>query len=194
MNNPTFIVGIGGSAGGLKAYTTLLNALPSDTGMAFVFIAHISPTVKSLLANLLSKSTRMPVFQAADQMRILKNHVYVIPPNTDLFIENSAENFAFKTASPRTMTQGRHHQVDTFLISLGQAMGAHAIAIILSGGDGDGAEGCKFIKSTGGKTFAQDLSADVESMPLHAEASGCVDFVLPPDQIAAELIKIGARL
>lgn len=185
--NPSFIVGIGGSAGGLKAYTTLLNALPSNTGMAFVFIAHMSPTGKSLLAHLLSKSTNMPVVQTTDGMRVLANHVYVIPPNVDLFIED----YAFKTVSPRTLNQGRHHQVDSFLRSLAQAVGDHAIAIILSGGDGDGTEGCKFVKSKGGITFAQDLSADVESMPLHAEASGCVDLILPPDKIAAELIKIG---
>ena len=173
----------------LKAYTALLKALPSNTGMAFVFIAHMSPTGKSLLAPLLSQLTTMPTIQAAEGMPIEANHIYVIPPNANLFIEN----YVFKVVSPRTLVNGRHNQVDYFLVSLADAMGARAIGIILSGGDGDGTEGCKSIKARGGKTFAQDLSADVESMPLHAEASGCVDFVLPPDKISEELSKIGAR-
>ena len=188
-SNPYFIVGIGGSAGGLKAYTALLEALPSNTGMAFVFIAHLSPTSDSLLAQLLSRSTNMPAIQASDGMPVQANHVYVIAPNTNLFMEN----YTFKVVSPRTLNQGRHKQVDYFLISLAETMGPRAIGIILSGGDGDGTEGCKLLKAKGGKTFAQDLSADVDSMPLHAQASGCVDFVLPPDKISVELSKIAAE-
>jgi two-component system CheB/CheR fusion protein len=189
QSRPEFIVGIGGSAGGLKAYTTLLEALPSNTGMAFVFIAHMSPTGNGLLAVLLARSTNMPATQASEGMAIEANHVYVIPPNANLFIDS----YTFKVVSPRTLNQGRHNQVDHFLVSLAEAMGANAIGIILSGGDGDGTEGCKLIKAKGGKTFAQDLSADVDSMPLHAQASGCVDLVLPPGRISAELIKIGKR-
>jgi chemotaxis response regulator CheB len=184
--NPSFIVGIGGSAGGLKAYKALLEVLPSNTGMAFVFISHLSPTGDSVLAHLLSRSTNMPAIQATDGMPVQANHVYVIAPNTDLFLEN----YIFKVVSPRTMRKGRHKQVDTFLISIAETVGARAIGIILSGGDGDGTEGCKLIKANGGTTFAQDLSADVDSMPLHAQASGCVDFVLPPDKISEELTKI----
>jgi two-component system CheB/CheR fusion protein len=187
-NFPKFVVGIGGSAGGLKAYTALLEALPPNTGMAFVFIAHLSPNSESLLAGLLSRSTKMPATQAAEGMAILANHVYVIAPNTNLLMEN----YTFKVVSPRTLNKGRHNQVDYFLSSLAETMGARAIGIILSGGDGDGTEGCKIIKAKGGKTFAQDLSADVDSMPLHAQASGCVDYVLPPDKISDELTKIGA--
>jgi two-component system CheB/CheR fusion protein len=186
---PHFIVGIGGSAGGLKAYTALLEALPSNTGMAFVFIAHLSPTGNNLLAALLSRSTSMPAIQASEGMSIEANHVYVIPPNTNL----SIESYVFKVISPRTMNHGRHKQVDVFLISLAEMMGPRAIGIILSGGDGDGTEGCKSIRAMGGKTFAQDLSADHDSMPLHAQASGCVDFVLPPNKISDELVKIGER-
>lgn len=185
-SNPNFIVGIGGSAGGLKAYKALLTSLPANTGMAFVFIAHMSPINKSLLPEILSWTTNMPVDQATDAMPLKENHVYVIPPNANLFIEN----YVFQVISPRTLEQGRHKQVDYFLISLAEAMGERAISIILSGGDGDGTQGCKFIKAKGGKTFAQDLSADDDSMPLHAQASGCVDFVLPPDKISEELIKI----
>jgi two-component system CheB/CheR fusion protein len=180
---PNYIVGIGGSAGGLIAYLNLLAALPVDTGMAFVFVAHLSPSGKSMLTQLLAKSTSMPVSQASEGMAILPNHIYVIPPNTDLYMNN----FAFEIVSPRTLDNGRHRQVDQFLISLAENMGERAIGIILSGGDGDGTEGCRSIKARGGKTFAQDLSAEVDSMPLHAQASGCVDAVLSPAKIAKAL-------
>ena len=185
---PDFVVGIGGSAGGLKAYMALLEALPSDTGMAFVFIAHLNPTGNSELSRLLSRATEMLVIQAADKMAIEANHVYVIPANADLYIAKSA----FKVVSPRTLIQGRHKQVDLFLISLAGSFGNSAIGIILSGGDGDGTEGCKVIRAKGGRTFAQDLSAENKSMPLHAQASGCIEFVLSPAEIAHELGAIAA--
>ena len=183
---PNFIVGIGGSAGGLSAYKAILNSLPGDTGMAFVIIAHLSPNHESLLTGILAHKTPMPVIEAADAMIIEANHVYVIPPNTDLLIKNGA----FKVVSPRTMRGGRHKQVDNFLESLSDAMGEHAISVILSGYDGDGTEGSLRSKAKGGKTFAQDMSALVDSMPLHAQASGCVDFVLPPEKIAEHLTAI----
>ena len=181
--NPNFIVGIGGSAGALNASKALLDALPSDTGMAFVIISHIHPTANSQLAQILSKHTKMPVMVASTAMPIRANHVYVIPPNADLRVER----YTFKVASPRTR---RNEQIDSLFISLAQAMGARAIGIILSGYDGDGSEGCKHIKAKGGTTFAQDMSAEVDDMPLSAQASGCVDFVLPPDKISDELQRL----
>lgn len=182
---PTFIVGIGGSAGGLSAYRALLDALPSDTGMAFVIIAHLYPTANSELAAILARRTQMPVMVALTGMPILADHVYVIPPNADLLIERQC----FKVVSPRTR---RNAQIDLFLTSLAEAMGAHAIGIIVSGYDGDGTEGCKQIKAKGGRTFAQDMSAEINLMPLHAQASGSVDFVLPTDKISDELQSLGA--
>ncbi len=180
---PNLIVGIGGSAGALNAYKALLEALPSNTGMAFVVVAHLYPTANSQLAELLSKRTGMSVMVASEAMPIRRNHVYVIPPDADLTIERHA----FKIVSPRT---GRNKQIDLFLASLAEAMGARAIGIILSGAAGDGTEGCKHIKAKGGTTFAQDISAEVDGMPVSARASGCVDFVLPPDQIAAALLRL----
>jgi two-component system CheB/CheR fusion protein len=181
--HPTFIVGIGGSAGGLNAYKALLEALPSNTSMAFVIVSHILPTAISQLAQILSRHTKMTVIVASTAMPIRANHVYVCPPNADLLIENHT----FKVVSPRT---GRNNQIDLFLASLAEAMGARAIAIILSGYNGDGAEGCRHIKAKGGTTFAQDKSAEVDDMPLSAQASGCVDFVLSPDKIADELQRL----
>jgi two-component system CheB/CheR fusion protein len=184
---PKFIVGIGGSAGALNAYKALLDALPSDTGMAFVVISHMNPTAISELASILSRHTKMPVVVASDAMPILANHVYVIPPDSDLLIEN----LRFKVIAPRT---GRNKQVDLFFTSLAEAMGEHAVGIVLSGYDGDGTEGCKRIKANGGKTFAQDGSAEVDFMPLHAQAAGCVDFVLPLNKVPDKLKELAAAL
>ena len=181
--DPNFIVGIGGSAGALNAYKALLDALPSNTGMAFVIVSHIYPTAHSHLAQILSRHTKMSVVLASTSRPIWANHVYVIPTNADLLIESDA----FKVVSPRAM---RNAQIDLLFISLAEAMGARAIGIILSGYFGDGTEGCKHIKAKGGKTFAQDMSAEVDGMPLSAQASGCVDFVLPPDKIADELQRL----
>ena len=179
---PNLIVGIGGSAGGLNAYVALLDALPSNTGMAFVIVSHMLPTAISQLAEVLSRHTRMPVMLAAAATPILANHVYVAPPNVDLRIEN----YTLKVASPRT----RNKLVDIFLMSLAEAMGARAVGVVLSGYDGDGTEGCKHIKAKGGTTFAQDMSAQVGDMPLSAQASGYVDFVLPPEKIPDELQRL----
>jgi two-component system CheB/CheR fusion protein len=182
---PNYIVGIGGSAGGLNAYKVLLDALPSRTGMAFVFIAHLMPNANSQLVQILSRHTKMPVILVGSTMPIRANHVYVIPPNSDL----SIESYSFRIVTPRTQ---RNKQIDLFLTSLATAMGPHAIGIILSGYDGDGSEGCKQIKEFGGTTFAQDKSAEVDNMPLSAEATGCVDFVLPIEKISDELKRLAS--
>ncbi len=184
---PIFIVGIGGSAGALNAYKDLLDAMPHDTGMAFVIISHMNPTAHSHLANILSRHTKMQVTVASEAMPILANHVYVIPPDSDL----TMENYRFKVISPRIR---RNKQVDLFFISLAEAMGARAVGIVLSGYDGDGTEGCKHIKANGGTTFAQDRSAEVDSMPLHAQEAGCVDFVLPLNKIPDKLKRLAAFL
>jgi len=184
---PNFIVGIGGSAGSLDAYKTLLDAMPSNTGMAFVIVSHLMPSANSQLAEILSEHTKMPVTVASSAMSIRANHVYVIPPDADLLIEH----LTFKVITPRTT---RNKQIDYFLASLAEAMGARAIAVILSGYDGDGTAGCKHIKAKGGTTFVQDMSAEVPHMSLTAQASGCIDFVLPPDKISEKLKKMAAAL
>ncbi len=184
---PIFIVGIGGSAGALNAYKDLLDAMPDDTGMAFVIISHMNPTAHSELALILSRHTKMSVIVASDAMPILANHVYVIPPDSDL----TMEKYHFKVISPRTFG---HKQVDVFFISLANEMGARAVGIILSGYDGDGTVGCKHIKANGGKTFAQDMAAEVDFMPLSAQAAGVADFVLPLDKIPDKLKRLAAAL
>ena len=125
----------------------------------------------------------MPVSVALTAMPIRTNHVYVCPPNADLFIESNA----FKVVTPRTQ---RNAQVDVFLSSLADAVGTRAIGIILSGYGGDGAEGCRRIKAKGGTVFAQDASAEVQGMPRSAQDTGCVDHVLPPEKIPDELQRL----
>ena len=184
---PNFIVGIGGSAGGLDAYKALFDAMPSTTGMAFVIISHLMPAAHSQMAQILSRHTKMPVLVAGSKMPIWGNHVYVNSPDEDL----SVENYAFKVVSPRT---GRNKQVDVFFTSLAAAMGKRAIGIILSGFDGDGTQGCRLIKAKGGATFAQDNSAEVGHMPHSAQAAGCIDFILPPESMPHALRRLAGAI
>ena len=183
---PTGIVGIGGSAGALNVYKALLDHLPADTGMAFVIISHISPDAYSQLAQILARHTKMPALVASADMPINANHVYVIPANADLTVEK----YKFTVVSPRSR---RNVQIDMFFASIAKIFGDRAIGVVVSGYDGDGTAGCKHIKEKGGVTFAQDQSAEVDSMPISAQKSGYVDFVLAPDKISAALTDIGTR-
>lgn len=184
---PKFIVGIGGSAGGLNAYKALLDTMPVNSDMAFVVVSHLLPNASSQLAAILSRHTAMPVSVARAEMPVLRNRVYVCPPDADLLVESHV----FKVVSPRSK---RNVAVDLFFTSLADAAGARAVGIVLSGYDGDGTEGCRQIKAKGGITFAQDQSAEVDGMPRSAQDAGCIDFVLPPDQISRQLQEIGSRL
>ncbi|MDF2387962.1 PAS domain-containing protein [Nostoc ellipsosporum NOK] len=180
------IVGMGASAGGLEAFTQLLSHLPIDTGMAFVLIQHLSPNHKSLLSEILSRTTQMPVIEVQDGMILEPNHVYVIPPNAKMTISQGTLKL-----SPRKKTFGYFMTVDAFFISLAEERGSKAIAVVLSGGDADGSRGLEAIKGAGGITFAQTSeTAAVSSMPNTAVASGHVDFIMTPKEIAEELAKI----
>ncbi|MBD2464436.1 PAS domain-containing protein [Oscillatoria sp. FACHB-1407] len=180
------VVGIGASAGGLEAFTQLLNFLPTNTGMAFVIIQHMTPDQESVLNQILARVTRMPVYEAQDGMAVAPNQVYLIPPNQTLTIAKGLLKL-----SPRPPRNTMFMSVDTFLLSLAEDRGSKAIAVILSGADSDGARGVEAVKAAGGITIAQcQESAQVESMPNTAIATGQVDFILPPDQIAQKLAEI----
>ena len=181
------VVGIGASAGGLEVFKLLLADLPAGTGFAIVFIQHLDPTHRSMLTDILTRATSMPVSEAADDMPVEANHVYVIPANVDLTLADGALKLA-----PRTQSPGTHLPIDGFLRSAAEQCGSGAIGVILSGTGADGAAGVEAIKAAGGVTFAQEpATARFGSMPQAAVATGCVDFVLPPEGIAAELIRIG---
>ena len=180
------IVGIGASAGGLEACTKLLENLPADTGMAFVLVQHLAPTKDSILAELLSKETSMPVREVQDGMTVEPDHVYVIPPNTALTVFHGVLRLL-----PRTETPALHMPIDFFFRSLAEDQGQHAVGIILSGTGSDGSLGIRDIKAAGGIVLSQDeQSAKYSGMPKSAVATGAVDFILPPDEMAAELKRI----
>src|SRR5437773_299798 len=181
------IVGIGASAGGLEAFASLLSNVPGDPGVAFVLVQHLDPKHESLLTEILHRSTTMPVSEVTEGVRVKPNHVYVIPPNKDLAISRSILHLM-----PRTYTRRQHMPVDVFLRSLAEDQKNKAIGVVLSGTASDGVLGLKAIKAEGGITLAQDeSSAKYSGMPRSAAAAGVVDFVLPPEDIARELGRIG---
>src|SRR2546423_1127006 len=179
------VVCVGASAGGLEAFTQSVGALPTDTGMAFVFVSHLAPSHPSHLAEILSRATRMPVTEVRDEPTVEANSVYVIPPDNSMIIEQGSLKLL-----PRQKVDGLHHPSDVFLESLALDQRHKSIAIILSGTGSDGTLGMDEIKAAGGITFAQDESATYEGMPRSAALAGTVDFRLPPAEIARELGRI----
>ncbi|MCL1490240.1 MAG: ATP-binding protein [Pseudanabaena sp. Salubria-1] len=180
------IVAIGASAGGLEVFTQILEGLPVDTGMGFVLLQHLAPQHDSQLSEILRRSTKMPVNQAREGMRIMPNSVYIIPPNTSMTLEQGILRL-----EPRHRVKGKYMVINEFFSSLAADRREKAIAVILSGSNEDGTAGIGAIKKAGGITFAQDLaSAEFPTMPMIAIASGYVDFVLSPAEIAAELVNI----
>jgi len=181
------IVGIGASAGGLEAFIEMLEALPPDSGLAYVFVQHLDPKHASLLREILQRGTKMPVQEATNGLKVEPNHVYVIPRDVHITLVQGALRLASRQTAPRP-----HMAIDPFLRSLAADQGRKAIGVILSGNASDGTLGMRAIKSAGGITFAQSLeSAKSDGMPRSAIAAGCIDFVLSPKQIAAELARLG---
>jgi two-component system CheB/CheR fusion protein len=180
------IVGIAASAGGLEAFTELLRHLPTNTGMAFVLIQHLAPNYKSLLSEILARTTQMLVMEVQDGMVVEPNQVYVIPPNTKMTLSQGVLQL-----TTREKVLGKYMPGDAFFASLADDCGQKAIAVVLSGADGDGSLGLKAIKAAGGVTFAQcETTAKFDSMPNTAVATGNVDFILPPKEIASELERL----
>jgi two-component system, chemotaxis family, CheB/CheR fusion protein len=183
--NPT-IVAIGASAGGIEALSELMTNLPADTGMAFVLIQHLDPKHHSLLTELLSRKTSMPVTEVSEGLSVKPNHVYVIPPNAMMSIANQTLHLAAREES-----RGSHMSVDHFMRALAEQKGNRAIGVILSGSGTDGTLGMAEIQAHGGVTLAQDeASAKYDGMPRSATVAGCVDYVLSPSGIAKELARI----
>ncbi len=179
------IAGIGASAGGLEAFTQLLQHLPHDTGMAFVLVQHLDPEHESALVQILSRLTKMPVYEVTNNTRVAPNGIYVIPPNAEMRLVKGVLRL-----KPRMRSAHAHHSIDIFFESLAEDLGERAIGVVLSGTASDGTLGLEAIKAANGITVAQDGSAKYESMPRCAIASGCVDMVLAPDVIAGELARI----
>ncbi len=186
---PFRIVGIGASAGGLEAVKQLLEHLPADTGMAFVLVQHLDPKHESLLPSLLARATRMPVVTAGDGIRVEPDHLYVIPPNRALTIQGGLLRLV-----PRETGPGGYLTIDRFFRSLAADQLQLGIGVILSGADSDGALGVAAIKEHGGVVLAQDPASAIQGgMPRHAIATGAVDLVGSPEQLARELRRLAAR-
>jgi two-component system CheB/CheR fusion protein len=183
------VVGIGASAGGLEAFTRLLEHLPTTTGMAYVFVQHLDPTHPSLLSSLLARVTTMPVRDVTNGMPIEPNQVYILPPNATLILEQGT-----LMLRPLLALSGERHAIDSFLRSLARERQSHAIGVLLSGTASDGTAGLHAIKAEGGVTFAQDAhSAAFAQMPQSAIATGVVDHILPPEEIARELTRLSQQ-
>jgi len=178
------VVAIGSSAGGLEAMMELLKYLPADTGMAFIYVQHLSPDHKSLLTEILSKKTKMIVQEIDDMDKIKPNNVFVIPYNKGIEVTDGHIKLIPRSDSSAAIS------IDILFSSLAEAQKERVIGIVLSGSASDGTVGMKAIKQEGGLTFAQDDTAKFTSMPHSAIASGAVDFILSPKDIALELARL----
>ena len=179
------IVCVGGSAGGLDAYIRLLKNLPKDMGVAIVIVNHIT-LMPTQLHEVLPRFTSMPVELITENLLIEPNHVYIIPANRDLHVDG--EVFQLK---PISKPRGWPDVITVFLKSLTQYWDGKLIAVIVSGYDGDGAAALRGIKEVGGITIAQKPdTAGQPDMPESAIDSGCIDFVLSPEDIAKEIMRI----
>ncbi len=180
-----FIVGIGASAGGLESFRDLLSHLPVDSGMAFIFVQHLNPQHVSQLTEIISKSTAMAVMEVENNTLVEPNRVFIIPPNKKMIISKGVLKLA-----PKNGEMAHPSVIDVFFNSLAEDRKNHAIGIILSGMGADGAIGLTKIRAEGGITFAQDKSAKYDGMPQQAIATDSVDFILSPEKIAKQLIRI----
>ena len=178
------VVAIGASAGGLEAMMELLKYLPANTGMAFIYVQHLSPDHKSMLTEILSKKTSMIVQEIDDMDKIMPDNVFVIPYNKGIEVTDGHIKLIPRSESSAAIS------IDILFSSLAEAQKERVIGIILSGSASDGTVGMKAIKQEGGLTFAQDDSAKFNSMPHSAIAAGTVDFVLSPKEIALELARL----
>jgi len=187
----TIVIGIGASAGGVRALQQLFAALPENTGAAFVVVLHLDPDQRSEMANILAARTHMPVLQVGEPAPLKANHVYVIPPDRRLHITND-EIATAEFEEPR----GKRAPIDLFFRSLAKQHG-DGCAVILTGAGSDGTIGVRAVKESGGIILVQDPNeAEFPSMPRSAIATGIADFVLPIGELAqrlTELVRDGAR-
>jgi two-component system CheB/CheR fusion protein len=184
------IVGIGASAGGLEALVLFLEHTPKDTGMAFVVIQHLDPTQKGMMPELLQRATSMKVQQVADRTKVLPNHVYVLPPNSDMSILHGMLHLLAPVAA-----RGLRLPIDFFFRSLAEDQREHSVGIILSGMGSDGSLGINAIKEKAGVVLVQDPeTAKFNAMPQSAVATGLADIVAPVEELPDKLIAYSKHL
>ncbi|MBI2023532.1 response regulator [Candidatus Giovannonibacteria bacterium] len=176
-----YVIGIGGSAGGLAAFCEFLSNLPSNLNAAVVVVQHLMPKAKSDLAKILSSKTVLAVKEAADGEKVMPRRIYVIPPNKNIEIKGDKLILAPRRA-------GVNLPIDEFFNSLAVQTGRNAIGVVLSGSGTDGTQGLRAIRQAGGLTFAQDSSSEFSTMPDSAKEAGVTDYVLSPAEIAKKII------
>jgi two-component system CheB/CheR fusion protein len=182
------IVGIGASAGGLEALEQLFDALPPDTGMAFIVVQHLSPDFRSLMDELIARHSEMPVVIAEDNMPVCANHIYLMPPRKQMIIRD--RHLVLTDKEPQAFTL----PIDTFFRSLAQDVGEQAVAVVLSGSGSDGSRGVVEVKRAGGLVLAETAaSAKFDSMPVSAAATGVVDHAHAPRDLARVLCGLAPR-
>ncbi|MES1216073.1 MAG: CheR family methyltransferase [Bacteroidota bacterium] len=180
------IVGVGASAGGLDAFKRLLKAIPEDSGMAYVLVQHLDPSHESILPEILSRVTKIPVHEIINDIHLAPDHIYIIPANKMLTSTDGVLKL-----TPRDLKNPKNLPIDIFFTSLAEVHTIFAVGIVLSGTAHDGTMGLKAIKANGGITFAQDIeSAAYDSMPQSAVDAGVVDFILSPENMPAQLAQI----
>ena len=183
------VAGVGASAGGLSAFTKLLKSLPLDTGMAFVLVQHLDPNHISLLPELLSRVTTLPVIEITGQLPVKPNHVYIMPPKFTVALRKGVLHLI-----PRIGGDGKHMPIDDFFKSLALDQKGNSIGVVLSGTASDGSLGLQAIKLAGGTTIVQsEDSAEFNGMPHNAIATNQIDFILPPEDIAIKLAQIAGH-
>ncbi|OUC14828.1 MAG: hypothetical protein B0A82_10955 [Alkalinema sp. CACIAM 70d] len=183
-----FLVGVGSSAGGLRALEEFFDNMPADSGAAFVVVQHLSPDFKSLMKELLERRTRMTIKWVEDGMAIQPNTIYLITPRNNLIIEDGILKLIEQSEFPR---QPPNFPIDIFFDSLAKERGNHAIGVVLSGTGSDGTRGLQSISEAGGLNFVQSpATAELDGMPQSAIARGIVDQVLPPAEIARTIYEI----
>lgn len=179
------VVCVGGSAGGLDAYIRLLKHLPADMGVAIVIVNHLR-TVATLLHEILPRYTEMPVELITDSLLIEPNHVFIIPEKRDLHVRDGEFNL-----EPISKPRGWPDVITVFMRSLTDNWDGKLVAVIVSGFDGDGADALCGIKEVGGITIAQKPETAAQpDMPESAIETGCIDFILSPEDIAKEIVRI----
>lgn len=185
LAQPSHYVGIGASAGGLEAIEAFIQNMPANSGLAFILIQHLSPDYKSLMAELLSKRTRMAVHRAENGMQVRADCIYLLPPKKSLTIFHGK----LILSDPERSRAGIFLPIDIFLRSLADDQGEKAIGIILSGTGSDGMRGVRAIKESGGMVMVQDeATAKFDGMPRSAISTGLADFILPPEEMPRQLL------
>lgn len=180
------VVGIGASAGGLDAFKKLLRAIPEDSGMAYVIVQHLSPDYDSKLTEILTQSTNIPVHEIIHNINLVPNNIYIVPENNNLISHDGVLQL-----EKRSRNKLKNNSIDIFFESLAEVHKSFAIGVLLSGTAYDGTFGLKRIKEEGGATIAQNPeTAAFKSMPQSAIEADAADFVLAPENIPAQLLKI----